>query len=121
MDYKQKYGKLLVTEDQQRRFREIVAKYDDNSAGHEAIDFKFQDVNGKQVALSDFKGKVVYVDVWATWCASSASCRALPPRFAMKSASLRRMVPAPARAARMPTHRGRLPIRRPQHGGVGVS
>ena len=68
MDYKQKYGKLLVTEDQQRRFREIVGNYDDNSAGHEAIDFKFQDVNGKQVALSDFKGKVVYVDVWATWC-----------------------------------------------------
>ena len=68
MDYKQKYGKLLVTEDQQRRFREIIAKYDDNSAGHEAIDFKFQDVNGKQVALSDFRGKVVYVDVWATWC-----------------------------------------------------
>ena len=25
-------------------------------------------MNGKQVALSDFKGKVVYVDVWATWC-----------------------------------------------------
>ena len=68
MEYKQKYGNLLVTEDQQKRFRDIVAKYDDNSEGHEAIDFRFQDVNGKQVALSDFKGKVVYVDVWATWC-----------------------------------------------------
>lgn len=68
MQYKEKYGNLLVTPDQQQRFREIVGNYDDNSAGHEAIDFKFQDVNGKQVALSDFRGKVVYVDVWATWC-----------------------------------------------------
>ena len=68
MAYKEKYGHLLVTEDQQQRLREIIGKYDDNSEGHEAIDFRFQDVDGKQVALSDFKGKVVYVDVWATWC-----------------------------------------------------
>ena len=26
-------------------------------------------MNGKQVSLSDFKGKVVLIDVWATWCA----------------------------------------------------
>ena len=25
-------------------------------------------MNGKEVSLSDFKGKVVLVDVWATWC-----------------------------------------------------
>ncbi|MDR1633315.1 MAG: TlpA family protein disulfide reductase [Dysgonamonadaceae bacterium] len=35
----------------------------------DAIDFKFADVNGKETALSDFKGKVVYIDIWATWCA----------------------------------------------------
>lgn len=68
MDYKEKYGKFLVTEDQKRRFRQIIGKFDNNSKGHEAIDFKFRDINGKEVALSDFKGKVVYIDVWATWC-----------------------------------------------------
>lgn len=68
MEYKQKYAQYLITDSQQARFNEIIAKYDDNSAGHDAIDFKFEDVNGKQIALSDFKGKVVYVDVWATWC-----------------------------------------------------
>lgn len=26
------------------------------------------DVNGKKYRLSDFKGKAVYIDVWATWC-----------------------------------------------------
>jgi len=68
MDYKTKYEKYLATEKQIRRFRQILGKFDNNSAGHEAIDFKFRDINGKEVALSDFKGKVVYIDVWATWC-----------------------------------------------------
>jgi thiol-disulfide isomerase/thioredoxin len=31
--------------------------------------FNFPDVNGKLVSLDDLKGKYVYVDVWATWCA----------------------------------------------------
>lgn len=33
-----------------------------------AIDFSLKDLNGKQVALSDFKGKTIYVNLWATWC-----------------------------------------------------
>lgn len=30
--------------------------------------FTLKDVNGKTVNLSDFKGKYVVLDVWATWC-----------------------------------------------------
>ena len=36
--------------------------------GTPAIDFTGIDVNGKVHKLSDYKGKLVYVDVWATWC-----------------------------------------------------
>ena len=36
--------------------------------GKPAPSFTLQDLNGKQVSLSDFKGKVVLLDFWATWC-----------------------------------------------------
>lgn len=37
--------------------------------GKKAPDFKYLDINGKEVRLSDLKGKLVYIDLWATWCA----------------------------------------------------
>ena len=30
--------------------------------------YTFTDIEGKEVSLSDFKGKYVYIDIWATWC-----------------------------------------------------
>lgn len=39
-----------------------------NKGGDKAYDFSLQSVNGKTVSLSDFKGKVVVLDFWATWC-----------------------------------------------------
>ena len=33
-----------------------------------APDFTLNDLDGKQVSLTDFKGKTVVVDFWATWC-----------------------------------------------------
>ncbi|MCK7558595.1 TlpA family protein disulfide reductase [Chitinophaga sedimenti] len=38
------------------------------AAGEAALNFSYPDMNGKTVTLKDLKGKVVLVDVWATWC-----------------------------------------------------
>ena len=37
-------------------------------AGEAAPDFALQDLQGNKVSLSDFKGKVVVLDFFATWC-----------------------------------------------------
>lgn len=36
--------------------------------GQPAPGFTLADASGKKVALSQFRGKVVYLDFWATWC-----------------------------------------------------
>ncbi len=39
------------------------------AAGTIAPDFAMQTADGKELHLSDFKGQVVILDFWATWCA----------------------------------------------------
>ncbi len=36
--------------------------------GYIAPDFSLRDLAGKPVRLSDFRGKVVVINLWATWC-----------------------------------------------------
>jgi thiol-disulfide isomerase/thioredoxin len=37
-------------------------------AGAEEVDLTLPDLSGEQVSLSDFRGKWVIVNFWATWC-----------------------------------------------------
>lgn len=66
-DFESKCGRYLVTDAQKARFQALLKNIPIPETGP-AIDFRFPDTEGREVALSDFKGKVVYIDVWATWC-----------------------------------------------------
>lgn len=39
-----------------------------HATGAKAPAFKLPNAQGKLVSLADFKGKVVYIDLWASWC-----------------------------------------------------
>jgi thiol-disulfide isomerase/thioredoxin len=50
----------------------------ETDAEAQAFNYKFsiRDMNGKEVDMNDFKGKVIFLNLWATWC---GPCRAEMP------------------------------------------
>ncbi|QQT36993.1 TlpA disulfide reductase family protein [Sphingobacterium spiritivorum] len=66
----------------QQQVDELQRAYDEAlklSAGAVPPPFTLDDLNGKQVSLQDFAGKVIYIDFWASWCS--------PCRYEMKNGS----------------------------------
>ena len=60
------------------KLQEAWKDYKILSKGFPAPQFEFADVTGQKYSLDSFRGKWIYMDVWATWC---GPCLAQQPRF----------------------------------------
>lgn len=62
------YTKSSTNQERLAQLNNIFEAHNKIKPGNQSINFSFPDVNGKIYSLHDFKGKYVYIDVWASWC-----------------------------------------------------
>ncbi len=65
---KERWGQYFTSPVLVDRFDRKSNKLSKLAIGEAGFDFALPDLNDKIVKFSDFKGKVVLVDLWATWC-----------------------------------------------------
>ena len=58
----------ITSDDFKKVIREDIARWEKLERGKPAPDFTGTTPDGKKISLSGLHGKVVYVDIWATWC-----------------------------------------------------
>ena len=51
-----------------KNLADVIKKDKVGAVGTQSIDFSQADTTGKNVSLSQFKGKYVLIDFWASWC-----------------------------------------------------
>jgi len=62
----------------------LMSKWSTEAAGQPATDYVFYNEAGRPTRIADFKGKVVVMNIWATWC---APCKIEMPTLAKLQAA----------------------------------
>jgi thiol-disulfide isomerase/thioredoxin len=64
------YKKYAKTTSVKKKYLDVYNQYSSDTAyvGKFAYNFSLPDSSGRMISMKDFKGKVVFIDVWATWC-----------------------------------------------------
>lgn len=88
IDKAKAYLETMKNEDFKTELDNKIAQASKLLPGQPALDFEMTDKEGNVKRLSDFKGKVIYIDLWATWCGpciqESPAFEALGKKYAGK-------------------------------------
>ena len=68
IDYYKNMGENLQSSIYGTQVADYIEKLSRASIGDSYTDFERTDVNNKQIALHQFKGKYILLDFWASWC-----------------------------------------------------